>query len=115
MLLKQMANLRLIEARPNNVDDELSIAVCDLLHQCIGNGYSPSRHTIAEFCHARCLTGLDLLSQLDGIMDREPLAEILSDSLRRDAILMLSCQLMGSFLKDCTTQDVESIASQVSA
>lgn len=102
MLRKQLHDLHVLDAAPFSGDDELSAAVRDLVLQAITNGYEYSRYAITEFCHQECLTATDLFCQLDALKDTEPFAAVFSDRLRQDAAQILTCQLIGSFLKSCS-------------
>lgn len=107
MLFNQVEAIQVFGDGIPDFDARLSGEVCKLLDHCVNNGYEYSRYVIVEFCRNECLSGNDLLHLMDAIVAAEPNSKALRAAIHSDQVLMFTCQLIGTFLKECTRKHAD--------
>ena len=99
LLMQRMNSLAAFNEPTAQLQAEMTSAVLNLLRECSNCDYHVARYLIAKFCYDHAITGMDLLNQFSTLIGKEPSAEEFSNALRRDAPLMITCQLIGDFLR----------------
>ncbi|HQX48459.1 MAG TPA: hypothetical protein PLY87_00815 [Planctomycetaceae bacterium] len=99
LLMSRMSGLEAFNDLSRQLHPDLPDAVRDLLSECTTIGYHVARYATAQFCHQHAISGMDLLAQLMSLTECLPSAQMLSETIRSDAPLMITCQLVGNFLR----------------
>lgn len=99
LLMLRMNELDSFNDLSQGLHADLPDTIRELLREVEAMEYHTARYAIMQFCHDHAVSGMDLLAQLAPLIDNLPAARMLSDALRGDAALMITCQLVGNFLR----------------